>query len=192
MNILALPSVIAFTINLTLCLIVLSSKPRNLAHRLFACFVLSFATWNMGELIMISSINPVNAIFGVRVIFVGLIFAPLFFLHFSFVFPFKRESQWTKGWNLFLLYLIPVAILGTFFLAFRFSDTGKGIPKEVQAKVFDPFFTTKEGGTGLGLSIVHRIITQHGGDIALEATEKKGSTFTITLPLDPLSSGKGI
>ena len=192
MNILALPSAIAFTMNLTLCLIVLSSKPRNLAHQLFACFVLSFATWNMGELIMISSINPVNAIFGVKVIFVGLIFAPLFFLHFSFFFPFKRESQWTKGWNLFLLYLIPVAILGTFFLAFRFSDTGKGIPKEVQAKVFDPFFTTKEGGTGLGLSIVHRIITQHGGDIALEATEKKGSTFTITLPLDPLSSGKGI
>jgi signal transduction histidine kinase len=74
----------------------------------------------------------------------------------------------------------------------RFSDTGKGIPEEVQAKVFDPFFTTKEGGTGLGLSIAHRIITQHGGDIALEATEKKGSTFTITLPLDPLSSGKGI
>jgi len=119
MNILALPSVIAFTINLTLCLIVLSSKPRNLAHRLFACFVLSFATWNMGELIMISSINPVNAIFGVRVIFVGLIFAPLFFLHFSFFFPFKRESRWTKGWNFFFLYLIPVAILGTFFLAFR-------------------------------------------------------------------------
>jgi hypothetical protein len=67
MNILALPSAIAFTMNLTLCLIVLSIKPRNLAHQLFACFVLSFATWNMGELIMISSINPVNAIFGVKV-----------------------------------------------------------------------------------------------------------------------------
>ena len=119
MNISALPSALAFTMNLTLCLIVLSSNPKNMAHRLFACFVLSFATWNMGEFIMISSINPVNAIFGVRVIFVGLIFAPLFFLHFSFVFPFKRESRWAKGWNLFLLYLIPVAILVTFFLAFR-------------------------------------------------------------------------
>jgi len=65
----------------------------------------------------------------------------------------------------------------------RFSDTGKGIPKEVQAKVFDPFFTTKEGGTGLGLSIAHRIITQHGGDIYVEGGEEKGSIFTITLPL---------
>jgi signal transduction histidine kinase len=66
----------------------------------------------------------------------------------------------------------------------RFSDTGKGIPKEVQAKVFDPFFTTKEGKTGLGLSIVHRIITQHGGDISVEGEEGRGSIFTISLPLE--------
>ena len=65
----------------------------------------------------------------------------------------------------------------------RFSDTGKGVPKEMQTKVFDPFFTTKEGGTGLGLSIAHRIITQHGGNITLEEGEEKGSTFTIVLPL---------
>jgi signal transduction histidine kinase len=69
----------------------------------------------------------------------------------------------------------------------RFSDTGKGIPKEAQAKVFDPFFTTKEGGTGLGLSIAHRIITQHGGTITLEGGEGKGSTFTIVLPLEKTS-----
>jgi signal transduction histidine kinase len=65
----------------------------------------------------------------------------------------------------------------------RFSDTGKGIPREVRTKVFDPFFTTKEGGTGLGLSIAHRIITQHGGEIVLEEGDGQGSTFTITLPL---------
>jgi signal transduction histidine kinase len=66
----------------------------------------------------------------------------------------------------------------------QFSDTGKGIPKEVAAKVFDPFFTTKEGGTGLGLSIAHRIITQHRGEIHVEGGEGKGSTFTIILPLE--------
>ncbi|NWF92308.1 MAG: GAF domain-containing protein [Syntrophaceae bacterium] len=119
MNILALPAALAFTMNLTLCLIVLSSNPRNVAHRLFACFVLSFATWNIGEFIMINSVNPVHAIFGVRVIFVGLTFAPVFFLHFSFVFPFKRETRWVKGFRLLLLYLIPMAILVMFFLTFR-------------------------------------------------------------------------
>src|SRR5512136_1347757 len=119
MNILALPAALAFTMNLTLCLIVLSSNPKSIAHRLFACFVLSFATWNIGEVIMISIINPVHAIFGLRVIFAGLTFAPLFFLHFSFVFPFRRESRWARGWKLFSLYLIPVAILVTFFLTFQ-------------------------------------------------------------------------
>jgi hypothetical protein len=119
MNILALPTALAFTMNLTLCLVVLSSKSKNIAHQLFACFVLSFATWNMGEIIMISSINPIRAIFGVRVIFTGLIFAPLFFLHFSFVFPIKKESRWAKGLRLFLLYLIAIALLVIFFLTFR-------------------------------------------------------------------------
>jgi two-component system sensor histidine kinase HydH len=119
MNILALPTALAFTMNITLCLIVLSSNPKNIAHQLFACFVLSFATWNMGELIMISSLNPIHAIFGVKVIFVGLAFAPLFFLQFSFVFPFNRKSPWARGWQRVLLYLIPVAILATFFLTFR-------------------------------------------------------------------------
>ena len=119
MNVLALPTALAFTMNLTLCLVVLSSKPKDMAHRLFACFVLSFATWNLGELVMIGSVNPVGAIFGVKVIFVGLTYAPLFFLHFSFVFPSKGKSVWGRGYPLLLLYLIPLALLVTFFLAFR-------------------------------------------------------------------------
>src|SRR4030042_3916302 len=119
MNLLALPSALAFTMNLILCLVVLSSNPKNVAHKLFACFVLSFATWNLGELIMINSVNPVRAILGVKVIFVGLTFAPLFFLHFSFVFPFKSKSEWAKGFKLILLYRIPIAILVTFFLTYR-------------------------------------------------------------------------
>jgi two-component system sensor histidine kinase HydH len=119
MNILALPAALAFTMNLTLCLIVLSSNPKNIPHRLFACFVLSFATWNIGEVMMISSPNPVHAIVGVKVIFAGLTFAPLFFLHFSFVFPFKRKSRWTEGWRFVTPYLIPVAIVVTFFLTFE-------------------------------------------------------------------------
>ena len=52
MNILALPAAWAFTMNVTLCLIVPSSNPKNIANRLFACFVLSFATWNVGKFIM--------------------------------------------------------------------------------------------------------------------------------------------
>lgn len=119
MNLLALPSALAFTMNLILCLVVLSSNPKNLAHRIFACFVLSFATWNMGELIMINSSHPERAILGVKIIFVGLTYSPLFFLHFSFVFPFKSKSEWARGLKLILLYMVPLAILIPFFLTYQ-------------------------------------------------------------------------
>jgi signal transduction histidine kinase len=67
-----------------------------------------------------------------------------------------------------------------------FSDTGCGIPDDVLPKIFDPFFTTKPvgEGTGLGLSIVHKIVKSHGGSIKVRTTPKKGTTFTVSLPLD--------
>jgi signal transduction histidine kinase len=66
------------------------------------------------------------------------------------------------------------------------SDTGGGIPDEVLPKIFDPFFTTKPvgEGTGLGLSIVHKIVKGHGGSIKVRTTPRKGSTFTVSLPVD--------
>jgi signal transduction histidine kinase len=67
-----------------------------------------------------------------------------------------------------------------------FSDTGCGIPDDVLPKIFDPFFTTKPvgEGTGLGLSIVHKIVKSHGGSIKVRTTPKKGTTFTVTLPVN--------
>jgi signal transduction histidine kinase len=63
------------------------------------------------------------------------------------------------------------------------ADTGQGISPEHLAKIFDPFFTTKIGGTGLGLAIVYRIIEDHGGTIAVEAEEGKGTKFRILIPM---------
>lgn len=65
----------------------------------------------------------------------------------------------------------------------RISDTGPGIPKEIQAKLFQPFFTTKENGTGLGLHLTHNIIKAHGGFISVESAEGRGTTFIIRLPI---------
>ncbi len=62
------------------------------------------------------------------------------------------------------------------------SDTGKGIPAEVQKRLFDPFFTTKEEGTGLGLSIAARIVEQQGGVLQFKTELNRGTTFGIVLP----------
>jgi C4-dicarboxylate-specific signal transduction histidine kinase len=65
-----------------------------------------------------------------------------------------------------------------------FSDTGPGIPREIQQRIFDPFFTTKEvgTGTGLGLSITYSILKEYGGDISV-VSESGGATFLIELPV---------
>jgi PAS domain S-box-containing protein len=67
------------------------------------------------------------------------------------------------------------------------ADTGCGIPEENQRKIFEPFFTTKEvgKGTGLGLSIAYDIIKKHDGDIKVDSTDGKGTTFTIRIPIVP-------
>jgi PAS domain S-box-containing protein len=67
-----------------------------------------------------------------------------------------------------------------------FSDTGCGIPKNIQTRVFEPFFTTKEPGqgTGLGLAVCYGIIQEHHGEISFESEEGKGATFKIWLPLN--------
>jgi hypothetical protein len=63
-------------------------------------------------------------------------------------------------------------------------DTGSGIPAELLPKIFDPFFTTKPEGTGLGLSISHGIVHEHHGTLDVRSEVGKGSTFTLTFPVE--------
>ncbi|UCQ19151.1 two-component system sensor histidine kinase AtoS [Edwardsiella tarda] len=72
--------------------------------------------------------------------------------------------------------------------AVAIEDSGCGIDIALQKKIFDPFFTTKASGTGLGLALSQRIINAHSGDIDVVSTPGGGSTFTLTLPLNPPES----
>ena len=69
------------------------------------------------------------------------------------------------------------------YVKVEISDTGCGIPKEIQKKIFNPFFTSREKGTGLGLSLVKKIVTLHHGKIEMESEPGRGATFRIYLPI---------
>jgi histidine kinase len=81
--------------------------------------------------------------------------------------------------------LIAVNELDADSIELRFTDNGKGIPKENLPKIFDPFFTTKrgQGGSGLGLSIIHNLATGTlQGKISVESQVDVGTTFTLCFP----------
>jgi len=70
------------------------------------------------------------------------------------------------------------------FVQVSVSDTGIGIPANIQTTIFEPFFTTKtEGkGTGLGLSSAYGIVRQHNGKIEVESAPGEGATFRVLFP----------
>jgi signal transduction histidine kinase len=76
-------------------------------------------------------------------------------------------------------------------LVLAVRDTGVGIPPEVQEHLFQPFMRASNSrrGTGLGLAIVKGLVDQLDGDITYETAPGRGTAFTVTLPVHPMSTG---
>ena len=70
-------------------------------------------------------------------------------------------------------------------LSLKVQDTGAGVAAENLGRLFEPFFTTKPKGTGLGLAITRQIIQDHNGQITVQSEPRRGTTFSIVLPLLP-------
>ncbi len=70
-------------------------------------------------------------------------------------------------------------------IIFKVADTGCGILAEDIPQIFDPFFASKSKSCGLGLTIVHRIVSEHNGEISVKSVPGVGTEFRIRLPLYP-------
>ena len=123
MSVYALPAALAFAINLTLCLVVFFNNPKGVVNRVFTLMILSFVGWNAGELIMINSDLQSMALVGVKIIFAGVFLFPVFFVHFSYVFP-QKFTHFFDGWRSAILYVGPVALLVPFILLLQ-VDIGR-------------------------------------------------------------------
>lgn len=74
-------------------------------------------------------------------------------------------------------------------LEISIADNGSGIPKEIRGEIFQPFVTyDKVGGTGLGLAVVLKIVQDHKGDVKIESSGPRGTTFKIILPVTQVAS----
>lgn len=94
------------------------------------------------------------------------------------------ERQQADGTEERGMILIRTCAVGD-WIEIRVTDTGTGIPPEIQGRVFDPFFTTKEvgRGTGQGLTFVHSIVVdKHAGTVSFDTEPGVGTTFVLRLP----------
>lgn len=82
---------------------------------------------------------------------------------------------------------------GNSWVQVEITDTGCGIAPDDLDHIFDPFYTTKHAsdereGTGLGLTIVHQIVQEHGGHITVDSKVGRGTTFLVSLPINPVAA----
>ena len=64
------------------------------------------------------------------------------------------------------------------------ADNGVGMSEQTLSKLFNPLFTTKAQGIGFGLAICKRVVEAHCGEIRVESVLGRGTTFTVTLPIE--------
>ena len=117
MNIYSLPAVIAFTLNFSIAMLVLLDRPGETLNRWFSAFVLTFAVWNLAEIILLNSVHYEKALLGAQILYRALFLTPAIFLIIARFFPRPGRHNRFKPWMQVLILSLPIVIM-----AFSFPD----------------------------------------------------------------------
>lgn len=106
----ALPAIIAFTINISLTIIIILDSPKKTENRLFSLALFCTALWNAGEALLISADNISTANSGILLMQSGIAATPLLFLLLSFIYPRRKSPAKLKWYMIILLSVIPAIL----------------------------------------------------------------------------------
>lgn len=119
MNIYSLPAVISFTVNFSIAFIVLMEKPKVALNRWFAAFILSFAVWNLAEILILNSADFLHALLGAQILYRVLFLAPAFYVIIAYLFPRNFSSFATNPFFDVAVFSLPILFLSLSFPDFQ-------------------------------------------------------------------------
>ena len=108
MNVYSLPSILAFTINLSIAFIILLDNPKSKVNRWFAAFVMAFVLWNLAEILILTTSDFNEALFGAQILYRIIFLLPAFFVAIAFNFPVQTSKLASKTFFYIILFIIPI------------------------------------------------------------------------------------
>ena len=119
MNVYSLPSILAFTINFSIAIIILLDNPKSGVNRWFAAFVLAFVLWNLAEILILTTSDFNEALFGAQILYRIIFLLPAFFVAIAYNFPIKTAKFASKVIFYVILFIIPIIPLALSFPHFK-------------------------------------------------------------------------
>ncbi len=119
MNVYSLPSILAFTINFSIAFMILLDNPKSKVNRWFAAFVMAFVLWNLAEILILTTSNFSEALFGAQILYRIIFLLPAFFVAIAFNFPIQTSKLASKTFFYIVLFSIPVIPLASSFPHFK-------------------------------------------------------------------------
>ena len=119
MNVYSLPSILAFTVNFSIAFIILLDNPKSKVNRWFAAFVMAFVLWNLAEILILTTSNFSDALFGAQILYRIIFLLPAFFVAIAFNFPVQTSKIASKIYFYIALFIIPIIPLAYSFPHFK-------------------------------------------------------------------------